>query len=94
MKSLEELIELVKDKESFIQFVEAMAEEREESEKLERDNPEKYLLDGANGWKNGDISGYLWASLGYFEKGPYHKPEIEPSWRMVAEFLYFGKIIE
>lgn len=51
-------------------------------------------MDGAHDWKNADISAFLYAALVYFDDKPFHQPEAEPSWRMFAEFLYFGKIIE
>jgi hypothetical protein len=51
-------------------------------------------VDGAHNWKNGDIHGFLYAALQYFSPGPYHQPASEPSWRMFAEMLWFGKIYE
>ena len=44
--------------------------------------------------KNGDISNFLYAALEYFVNRPFYKPDNAPSWRMLAEFLYFGKIYE
>jgi hypothetical protein len=90
----EVLLESVIDRESFIAFVRALATEREEAERMERADPDRYQLGGASNWQNGDISAFLWAALEYFEPGPYHQPEDTPSWRMLAEFLYFGKIYE
>ena len=90
----EELLDHVRDRDSFIAFVRALALEREEAEQIERDDPETYSVDGANNWKNGDIASYLFAALDYFTDKPLHTPESEPSWGMFAEFLYFGKIIE
>jgi hypothetical protein len=90
----EELLQKVCDRETFIVFVEALAVDREEAERIELENPQTYVIDGANDWKNADIASFLYAALDYFEEKPFHKPEHEPSWRMFAEFLYFGKIIE
>jgi len=89
-----ELIERVVDRDSFIEFARALAEEREEAEQMERDEPARYQLDGAQDWKNGCISSFLYASLAYFDAKPYHMPESTPSWRMIAELLYCGKIYE
>lgn len=61
---------------------------------MELNEPVRYQLGGANDWQNASISSYLYASLEYFSPGPFHKPETTPSWRMLAEFLYFGKIYE
>ena len=94
MASPEELLEGVTDRDSFIAFVEALADERADAAEIERVNPQIYMVDGAHNWKTGDIEGFLHAALRYFEQGPYHCPESEPSWRMFAEFLWCGKIIE
>ena len=94
MPSPEELLDGVADRDSFLEFVETLADEREKAEGLERRQPEKYCIDGALDWKNGDISHFLRAALEYFEKTQAHEPDEHPSWKMFAEFLYFGKIIE
>jgi hypothetical protein len=94
MATPEKLLQRVTDRDSFIAFVEALAEERAEAAEMERASPQSYIVDGALGWKNGDIDGFLSAALDYFEPGPYHKPASRPSWRMFAEFLWCGKIIE
>lgn len=94
MASLEELLERVCDRKSFIAFVRALADERSQAAEIERNNPQVYSVDGAHNWKNGDIDGFLYAALDYFEPKPFHQPETEPSWRMFADFLWCGKIIE
>ena len=90
----EELLDQVKDRQSFVAFVRALAEEREAAQEIERQHPDRYMVDGAFDWKNAEISPFLHACLDYFEDKPFHKPEKEPSWKMFADFLYFGKIIE
>lgn len=90
----DELLETVADRDSFIAFVQSLADERERAEQMERDEPVRYQLGGALDWQNGDISSFLYAALAYFEPGVYHQPEEVPSWRMLAELLYFGKIYE
>jgi hypothetical protein len=92
--SPEELLDKVRDRDSFIAFVEALAAEREQAQELERAEPTKYQLGGAFGWQNGDIASFLRAALAYFESGEFHQPDKRPSWKMFAEFLYFGKIYE
>jgi hypothetical protein len=94
MDTPEELLERVTDRDSFIAFVEALADERAAAAEVERANPQSFVVDGAHGWKNGDIEGFLYAALEYFEPKPFHQPDTEPSWRMFAEFLWCGKIIE
>lgn len=93
-----ELLLKVIDRASFIEFVTALAEERAEAEKLEREDPGKYQLGGAHDWQNAKISDYLYASLAYFDTSP----EIDapgstaesPSWQTFASILYFGKMYE
>ena len=76
--SPEQLRARVVDQQSFIEFVTALAEEREEAEQMEREEPLRYQLGGANGWQNGNISSFLYASLEYFEQRPFHEPESTP----------------
>ena len=91
----EDLLENVSDRESFIAFVNALASERERASLIEKDNPKSYIADGAFNWKNGDIQNFLYAALEYFEDGPLRQPIPEqPNWKMFADFLYCGKIIE
>jgi hypothetical protein len=94
MSLLFELMTRVTDRESFIAFVNALADERAAAAEIERANPEVYMVDGALGWMNGDIESFMGAAVQYFEPTPDHLPEEEPSWRAFAEFLWTGKIIE
>lgn len=89
-----ELHEAVHDRDSFIAFVEALAKEREDGHKLEQTGAEQYKWIGAYEWQNVEIHSFLNGCLDYFENKPFHKPESEPSWKMFADFLWFGKIIE
>jgi hypothetical protein len=88
-----ELYDFVVDQESFIAFVTALADERQAAQELEKRDPIMYM-DGALGWANCDIQSFLYNCLDYFEKKPFSQPEKEPSWRMFADFLHRGKIIE
>ena len=94
MATPETLLERVTDRDSFIAFVEALAAERADAAEIERANPQTYIVDGAHNWKNGDIDGFLSAALRYFDPGPDHQAQSEPSWRVFAEILWCGKIIE
>ncbi|NJO78200.1 MAG: hypothetical protein HC827_06500 [Cyanobacteria bacterium RM1_2_2] len=88
------LLQQVKDKQTFIQFVQALALEREQAEAIEREDPNYYRVNGALGWENGDIASFLWAALEYFKTRPLDEQEAPLSWAMFAEFLYFGKLYE
>jgi hypothetical protein len=94
MSQLYDLLENVSDRDTFLAFVRALAEEREAAQQLECDEPTRYMLGGAHDWQNGDISSYLYAACEYFTDRPLSPPETEPSWRMFADFLWCGKIIE
>lgn len=90
----EELIHRVVDRDSFLAFLQALAEERASAEEEELGEPVRHPLDGARGWKNGDISGFLFGCLSYFDPKPFHEPAESASWRTLAEVLYCGKIVE
>lgn len=88
---LETLLESVQDRDSFVRFAEALAKERERAAKLERDEPSRYCLDGALGWKNADISSFLYAGLSRLEMTPGSE---KVAWKVFADFLYHGKVVE
>lgn len=90
-KTPEQLLGEVVDRETFVDFVLALAAERERAEKLERENPQRYCIDGALGWKNADVSAYLHASLSGLEGEPQ---SLQPSWYEFARILYSGKVYE
>lgn len=92
---LNELLEKVNGRESFIVFVKALIQDREKSVEMDRQNPEKYKWVGALGWENGSIENYLNACIACFEDDKRHqeKPE-EITWKRFAEFLHSGKIYE
>lgn len=88
---IEVLFEAVHDRDSFVRFTQALAKERELASKLERDDPTRYCLDGALGWKNADIASFLHAGLSCLESSP--EPE-KVAWKTFADFLYCGKVVE
>ena len=91
----DDLLDAVCDRDSFIAFVNALASERERAQEIEREHPERYVVDGALGWMNGDIQSFLYATLDYFADGPLKDPvPTDPSWKMMAEILWCGKIVE
>ncbi len=92
MERPEHLLTKVQDKQSFIEFVTALAQESEHAIKQATHG---HQLDADLGWKNVDVSNYLYAALDCFESRPLEDQSFDsPSWRMFAEFLYYGKIIE
>lgn len=87
----EELLDRISDRTSFVDFVRALAEERELAMAEEQADPARYCLDGARNWKNADIASFLYAALTMFED---HNLDEPPTWQGFAHFLYSGKVIE
>jgi len=82
------------DRESFIRFVQALAADREEAERLEKADPKQYQWGGANDWQNGSISSFLECALAGSEAQDNWGSAAGPSWKDLAVFLYLGKIYE
>ncbi|MCC6511414.1 MAG: hypothetical protein IT423_20110 [Pirellulaceae bacterium] len=97
MKTLEEMLDEVVDWKTFAAFVENLAAERERAQKIENANSgdPAYIVNGALGWNNGDIQGFLCASLSYFPDLMTDDDERAiPTWRNFAAMLYYGKTTE
>src|SRR4051812_48185209 len=86
MNSPAQLLREVNDRESFIAFVRALADERRRAEEIEKTESKRYSLDGASNWKNADISSFLYAGLDCFTEKPLRSAEKEPSWKAFAHF--------
>ncbi|WP_295928876.1 hypothetical protein [uncultured Xanthomonas sp.] len=86
--SPEELLGRVHDQESFLLFVRSLARERAIAQEIEASEPRRYALDGAIGWKNADISSFLYAASSTCGASA------SADWRWFAEFLYNGKVVE
>jgi hypothetical protein len=86
-------LEAVRDRESFLDFVQALIEDRLEKAKNERSYPYGGQHDG---WDNSKIEDYLEAALawGRDSRGLPNGLPAEPSWHGFATFLYCGKIYE
>lgn len=91
------LLEQVRDRESFFVFVRALAEDWEDEVQKEKLSPSSPYGRGANGWENGSIGAYLEAALRWAETtrmGQAQGLPEGPSWEAFAVFLYCGKIYE
>jgi hypothetical protein len=87
-----ELLERVNDRDSLIAFVEAFIAERESAETLESEQPHRYAMGGTLDWQNSDISSFLDGACQFLH---HHVQDGDPpTWRMIAEFLWCGKIME
>lgn len=87
---LHEALEKVKDKTSFLEFLEILISDREKAETLENENPDYWQWGGANGWQNSSISSFLGAASCCFDETENE----DVSWKTIANFLYYGKIYE
>ena len=96
MTDLDQLLDDVKDRESFLRFVKALVADREKAVRMESENPSSPYGSDAKGWENWSIEQYLDASVAWMESwmGREHElPEV-PSWNSFARFLYAGKYYE
>jgi 3-methyladenine DNA glycosylase Tag len=91
-RSAHEALELVCDYNSFREFIWTLIDEREVAEEIERENEMEKMHVAPLGWQNSDISQFLGAGMTYFEKKADRGGN--PTWRDIAEFLYYGKIYE
>lgn len=89
---LDDLLEKVNSKQSFLEFVEALRYDKideDEKEKTKTSNP---YGPGANGWQNGTIDTFLDA-IHAFGQDSSHITE-QPDWKVFALLLYAGKFYE
>src|SRR5262249_18267046 len=92
--SPEELCDLVHDRESFLEFAQALADERRRAEGIEAQDPiNKQWGIGALGWSNTCVSLFIEGAMSHFLLDGAEKVE-NPTWKDLAEFLYCGKVIE
>ncbi len=89
---LDKLLDSVSDSDSFLEFVDALAADREDEVAKEKIEPSNPYGSGANGWENGTIERYLDAAVRWASDSQALPKE--PSWKAFAEFLYRGKSYE
>jgi hypothetical protein len=94
---LEEFLNLVNDEQSFLRFLQALAEDWEDERQKELANPSSPYGSGANGWENGTIGAFLdaagrWADTSIDGLRFYEKPS--NPWTRAAQILYMGKLYE
>jgi hypothetical protein len=92
--TLLELLDRVHDRETFLAFAEAFAEERRRVEGIEAADPEAYRWGGAEGWTNNCISLFIEGGLSHFALGPDGSAIESPTWKDLAEFLWCGRFME
>ena len=96
--NLYEMAEKVDSKESFLRFVQVLAEDAAAADaEPERTSDGKLSLSPA-GWENGSVEAFLgamaaWASGNSGISSEPHVP-VQPTWRAFAEILHAGKFHE
>lgn len=90
---LHEMCDRVKDRKTFLRFVEALLKDLEASEKEEKAHPSSPYGPTARGWENPDLGRFLWAMQRWTDDMGKKLPT-EPRWQTFAAMLYMGKIYE
>ena len=94
---LNELADKVIDESSLIDFISALAEDREDEVAKEAKTPSSPYGSGANGWENGSIEAFLGAASAWAEGSkngmPHYTPPSNP-WTRIAQILLMGKLYE
>ena len=83
----------VNSKETFLEFVHALAADRFEEEELEKLSPSSPWGPGAKGWEHGTIGAYLDAVARCASANAKKRSE-DVSWKAFAEMLHAGKFYE
>ena len=96
MDNLDDLLDAVSDRQSFLTFVKALVADREAEVATERANPSAPYGPGARGWESGSIEAYLESAVAWTEAWIGREGELPeaPSWKSFARFLYAGKYYE
>jgi len=90
--NLDELLEKVTSKETFLQFVKALKEDKIDEDEKEKIKPSSPYSSESNGWENATIPTFLDAVESFGEDSELIKDE--PSWKNFALLLYAGKFYE
>lgn len=95
--NLNAILDSVTDEQSFLRFVQALADDWEDSQQKELGEPSSPYGPSANGWENGTVGAYLdaagrWGEASIAGLKFYEKPS--NPWRRAAEILHMGKLYE
>lgn len=94
---LYEQLECVTDQESFLVFVNALAQDRVSAARAETQDPSPPYGADAGGWENTSIEAFLDAAVAWAEASNFGATQglaTASLWRRFAVFLYCGKIYE
>ncbi len=90
-------LDAVTDEATLIEFIDALAADREDEVQKEKKTASSPYGSGANGWESSSIEAFLgaasaWAISSQNGLPLYEKPQ--NPWKRVADILYAGKIYE
>lgn len=88
---LEQAVQRVNSKESFLEFVSMLGADWEMSQAIEKTTPSSPYAANALGWENPILGSFLGALVAWGEDS---RISSEPSWRSFAEMLLGAKIYE
>jgi len=94
---LNEIAEVVCDEKSFLEFVNALIDDRNHAIKAEKQRPSSPYGPDAGGWENISIEDYLAAALSWAEDSNFglnQSLNTNNPWKRFALSLYAGKIYE
>ena len=93
---LHELVDQVRDCESFLTFVESLRADRALADAEEATAISDSFDEGARGWQNGTIESFLEAAIAWARDADLCAAEGDASalWRQFALFLYMAKTYE
>jgi hypothetical protein len=95
-EQLQAKLDRVCDEDSFVAFVSALAADRANEAKKEREHPSSPYGPGALGWQNASIESFLESAAAWAEdwrESPRYALAQNP-WKRCAEILYAGKHYE
>jgi len=95
--NLKTILDSVTDEQSFMRFLQALAQDWEDEQHKERANPSSPYGSGASGWESGTIGAYLdaaarWGNASIDGLKFYENPS--NPWKRCAQILYMGKLYE
>ena len=88
-----ELSERVHDEATFLEFLAALMKDREREIAIEKENPSSPYSEGALGWQNTSIEGFLESAIAWAEESGQSTKQINP-WLRAAQILHAGKTYE
>ena len=90
---LDQLLDRVNSKESFLEFVAALRDDWEAERAEEQGRTPPILGQGLHGWENGTIGAFLDAMHAWTRDSGDRVPS-GPDWQTFAQIIYAGKFYE